>query len=195
MFTVLPVRPFAGLNPGRADVLRRALVKQNSRLVREIEKEFVESARQRGHAGEKIREVWELVAGFNGYAFCKAHSTAYGVEAYQAAWLKRYYPAEFMAGVLTNGKGFYHPLALCPRMPSARLEVAASIREPAGSSFRAERQIYSRAADARERTDHSNQRGDGGRTRGRSVRLDGLLLCSSWPIGRRVGSDDPRRRV
>lgn len=54
--------------------------------------------------------IWELVAGFNGYAFCKAHSTAYGVEAYQAAWLKRYYPAEFMAGVLTNGKGFYHPL-------------------------------------------------------------------------------------
>jgi len=47
---------------------------------------------------------------FVGYAFCKAHSTAYGVEAYQAAWLKRYYPAEFMAGVLTNGKGSYHPL-------------------------------------------------------------------------------------
>jgi DNA-directed DNA polymerase III PolC len=101
---------FAGLNPGRADVLRRALVKQNSRLVREIEKEFMECAHARGHSGKKIREVWELVAGFNGYAFCKAHSTAYGVEAYQAAWLKRYYPAEFMAGVLTNGKGFYHPL-------------------------------------------------------------------------------------
>jgi DNA polymerase III alpha subunit len=50
------------------------------------------------------------VSGFNGYAFCKAHSTAYGVEAYQAAWLKRYFPAEFMAAVLTNGKGFYHPV-------------------------------------------------------------------------------------
>ena len=50
------------------------------------------------------------MTGFNGYAFNKAHSTAYGVEAYQAAWLKRYYPAEFMAGVLTNGKGFYAPL-------------------------------------------------------------------------------------
>jgi DNA polymerase III alpha subunit len=101
---------FAGLNPGRADVLRRALVKQNWPVVKEIEKEFADRARGRGHTDEKIREVWELVAGFNGYAFCKAHSTAYGVEAYQAAWLKRYYPAEFMAGVLTNGKGFYHPL-------------------------------------------------------------------------------------
>ncbi|MCX8108357.1 MAG: hypothetical protein N3G20_06090, partial [Verrucomicrobiae bacterium] len=48
--------------------------------------------------------------GFHGYAFCKAHSTAYGVEAYQSAWLKRYFPAEYMAAVLTNGKGFYQPL-------------------------------------------------------------------------------------
>jgi DNA-directed DNA polymerase III PolC len=101
---------FAGLNPGRADVLRRALVKQKWAVVQEIAKEFDESARARGHTDEKIREVWELVIGFNGYAFCKAHSTAYGVEAYEAAWLKRYYPAEFMAGVLSNGKGFYHPV-------------------------------------------------------------------------------------
>ena len=54
--------------------------------------------------------MWGLVTGFAGYAFCKAHSTAYGVEAYQSAWLKRNYPAEFMAAVLTNGKGFYDPL-------------------------------------------------------------------------------------
>jgi DNA polymerase-3 subunit alpha len=58
----------------------------------------------------KIVEVWDLVSGFAGYAFCKAHSTAYGVEAYQSAWLKHYYPVEFMAAVLSNGKGFYHPL-------------------------------------------------------------------------------------
>ena len=51
-----------------------------------------------------------MVAGFQGYAFCKAHSTAYGVEAYQSAWIKLHYPAPFMAAVLTNGKGFYHPL-------------------------------------------------------------------------------------
>lgn len=101
---------FAGLNPGRADVLRRALVKQNRKMVQEIGVEFAASARSQGHDDAKIGEVWELVTGFNGYAFCKAHSTAYGVEAYQAAWLKRYHPAEFMAGVLTNGKGFYHPL-------------------------------------------------------------------------------------
>ena len=101
---------FAGLNPGRADVLRRALNKQKRAVIAEIQEEFFASARARGHDEEKIVEVWGLVAGFAGYAFCKAHSTAYGVEAYQSAWLKCYYPAEFMAAVLTNGKGFYDPL-------------------------------------------------------------------------------------
>jgi DNA polymerase III alpha subunit len=101
---------FAGLSPGRADVLRRALNKQRRVVIGEIQREFFASAKTRGHSPEKIDEVWGLVAGFAGYAFCKAHSTAYGVEAYQSAWLKRNYPAEFMAAVLTNGKGFYDPL-------------------------------------------------------------------------------------
>src|SRR5688572_28764954 len=76
---------FAGLPPGRADVLRRALNKQKRTVIEEIRGEFFASARARGHSQEKIVEVWELVTGFAGYAFCKAHSTAYGVEAYQAA--------------------------------------------------------------------------------------------------------------
>lgn len=101
---------FAGLSGGRADVLRRALVKQQWDTVRTIGEEFAASARKRGHSEENLREVWDLVTGFNGYAFCKAHSTAYGVEAYQSAWLKLRFPAEFMAGVLGNGKGFYSPL-------------------------------------------------------------------------------------
>jgi DNA polymerase III alpha subunit len=101
---------FAGLPPGRADVLRRALNKQKRPIIEEIRQEFLASSIARGHLLEKIQEVWGLVTGFAGYAFCKAHSTAYGVEAYQAAWLKCNYPAEFMAAVLTNGKGFYAPL-------------------------------------------------------------------------------------
>jgi DNA polymerase III alpha subunit len=101
---------FAGLPPGRADILRRALGKEKLDIIAQIGAEFTACARARGQAEEKIKEVWELATGFRGYAFCKAHSTAYGVEAYQSAWLKRYYPAWFMAAVLTNRKGFYHPL-------------------------------------------------------------------------------------
>jgi DNA polymerase III alpha subunit len=101
---------FAGLTPGRADVLRRALVKQNHKMIEEIGGDFFRCARERGRSEMDIANVWRLVCAFQGYAFCKAHSTAYGVEAYQSAWLKRYYPAEFMAAVLSNGKGFYQPL-------------------------------------------------------------------------------------
>ncbi|MEN9677416.1 MAG: hypothetical protein RIS76_3312 [Verrucomicrobiota bacterium] len=126
---------FAGLSPGRADVLRRALVKQKRAVVAEIAGEFAAAAKTKGHDDAKITEVWELVTGFNGYAFNKAHSTAYGVEAYQAAWLKRYHPAEFMAGVLTNGKGFYQPLVYvleCHRLGLTFLP--PSVNEP-GPAF------------------------------------------------------------
>src|SRR5438045_9700527 len=91
-------------------------------------------ARARGHPYEQIIEVWELVSGFAGYAFCKAHSAAYGVEAYQSAWLKRYYPAEFMAAVLTNGKGFYAPLVYvleCHRLGTPLLPPSINARGPA----------------------------------------------------------------
>jgi DNA-directed DNA polymerase III PolC len=129
---------FAGLPPGRADVLRRALNKQKRAVIAEIQGEFFASARARGHAPEKIEEVWGLVAGFAGYAFCKAHSTAYGVEAYQSAWLKRNYPAEFMAAVLTNGKGFYDPLVYV--LESRRLGLKflpPTVNEP-GPQFKVE---------------------------------------------------------
>src|SRR5262249_35155845 len=101
---------FAGLPPGRGDVLRRALNKQKHSVIEALSAEFIESSLARGHSIEKTAEIWNLVTSLSGYAFCKAHSTAYGVEAYQSGWLKRYFPAEFMAAVLTNGKGFYDPL-------------------------------------------------------------------------------------
>ena len=101
---------FAGMPPGRADVLRRALGKERWDEVERIGAEFAACAHRLGRTAVDIEAVWKLVCGFGGYAFCRAHSTAYGVEAYQAAWLKCYYPAEFMAAVLTNGKGFYRPL-------------------------------------------------------------------------------------
>jgi DNA-directed DNA polymerase III PolC len=101
---------FAGLPSGQADVLRRALVKEKLNVVAEIGREFGACARRRGRTEDEIERVWKLVTGFHGYAFCRAHSTAYGVEAYQSAWLKHYFPAEFLAAVLTQGKGFYRPL-------------------------------------------------------------------------------------
>jgi DNA polymerase III, alpha subunit len=88
---------FAGLSAGRADILRRALVKCQQEKIIEIGREFVAAAQATGRTPDEIKAVWTLVCGFQGYAFCRAHSTAYGVEAYEAAWLKRHHPAEFLA--------------------------------------------------------------------------------------------------
>lgn len=101
---------FAGMSAGRADILRRALVKGRVMDAEEFFGEFRDHAKKAGRNAEETARVWRLVMGFHGYAFCRAHSTAYGVEAYQAARLKLYHPAEFLSGVLTHGKGFYDRL-------------------------------------------------------------------------------------
>ncbi len=127
---------FAGLPPGRADTLRRALSKGKRPLIEEIRLEFMAAARLRGHGGQLVEDVWAMIASFTGYAFCKAHSTAYGVEAYQSAWLKHYYPVEFMAAVLSNGKGFYDPLVYileCHRLGIAILPPTVNRPGPAFS--------------------------------------------------------------
>lgn len=101
---------FAGMVPGQADILRRALVKMQDAKIAEMRVAFETCARAAGRGAAETGAVWELVHGFRGYAFCRAHSTAYALEAWQAAWLKTYHPAEFLAAVLTHGKGFYPPL-------------------------------------------------------------------------------------
>ncbi|MFM8788836.1 MAG: fused DNA polymerase IV/DNA polymerase III subunit alpha, partial [Chthoniobacterales bacterium] len=101
---------FAGWDAGRADILRRMLVKNRMANVDAWRAEFAAAARQQGRNEDEITEVWDLLMQFRGYAFCRAHSTAYGLEAYEAAQLKRYHPAEFLASVLTHGKGFYSRL-------------------------------------------------------------------------------------
>jgi DNA-directed DNA polymerase III PolC len=101
---------FAGWDAGRADILRRMLVKNRMANVDAWRDEFAAAARGKGRTDEEITAVWDLLMQFRGYAFCRAHSTAYGLEAYEAAQLKRYWPAEFLASVLTHGKGFYSRL-------------------------------------------------------------------------------------
>ena len=54
-----------------------------------------------------IERVWEVVAAFGGFGFCKAHAAAFAIPVYQSAWLKRHHPAAFYAGVLTHDPGMY----------------------------------------------------------------------------------------
>ena len=105
---------FAGLNLGAADVLRRALNKQKASMIRTMKREFYASARIQWRREEEIDTVWGLLEGFSGFMFHKAHSAEYAVEAFQGAWLKRRWPAHYLAALLSNYRGFY---AHSPTMP------------------------------------------------------------------------------
>jgi error-prone DNA polymerase len=68
---------------------------------------FREAAAANGYTTETIDRVWEVLAAFGAFGFCKAHAAAFAVPVYQSAWLKRHHPAAFYAGVLTHDPGMY----------------------------------------------------------------------------------------
>ncbi len=104
---LLVATEFAGMNLGRADVLRRALSKHDAALVAELKSEFHAAALLKGRRPREINAVWPLLEGFAGFMFNKAHSAEYAVEAFQGAWLKLRWPAHYIAAILSNYRGFY----------------------------------------------------------------------------------------
>ena len=110
---VLQIAHFvAGLSLAQADTLRRAMTK--ARLKKEfmrIREAFINGARQRGLTIRQAETVWTFLAQFVGYGFNKAHSATYGTIAYQTAYLKYYFPVEYMCAVLNNQGGFYGRMA------------------------------------------------------------------------------------
>ncbi len=99
----------AGFTPAEADELRRAMThKRSPDQMEAIRSRFMEGATSRGMSPPGARAIFESLAKFSGYGFCKAHSATYGEFSYQASYLKAHFPAEFMAAVLANEAGFYH---------------------------------------------------------------------------------------
>jgi DNA polymerase-3 subunit alpha len=95
----------AGFTLAKADLMRRAMGKKDKALMAEMKKEFVEGAVGRGIAQKTAIEIFELIEKFASYGFNKSHSVAYSVIAYQTAYLKAHYPAEFMAATLSSEMG------------------------------------------------------------------------------------------
>jgi DNA polymerase-3 subunit alpha len=91
-----------GYTLGGADLLRRAMGKKKQSEMDKQRVVFVEGAGQKGVDEKTANEVFDMMAKFAGYGFNKSHSAAYSVVAYQTAYLKAHYPAEFMAAVLTT---------------------------------------------------------------------------------------------
>jgi DNA polymerase-3 subunit alpha len=95
----------AGFSLGRADVLRRAMGKKDVNEMQKMQVEFVAGAKEKGVDVKNAEEIFEVMAKFALYGFNRSHSAAYSVVAFQTAYLKANYPAEYMAAVLTHNMG------------------------------------------------------------------------------------------
>ena len=92
----------AGFSKGDADVLRKAMGKKQKSVLDKMKAQFVDGAIKKGHAKDILEKVWTDWEAFAQYAFNKSHSTCYAFVAYQTAYLKAHYPAEYMSAVLNH---------------------------------------------------------------------------------------------
>ncbi|RYE20661.1 MAG: DNA polymerase III subunit alpha, partial [Sphingobacteriales bacterium] len=91
-----------GFTKGDADVLRKAMGKKQIEVLNKMETQFMDGAIAKGHPKDKLTKIWNDWKAFAQYAFNKSHSTCYAFVAYQTAYLKAHYPAEYMSAVLNN---------------------------------------------------------------------------------------------
>jgi len=102
----------AKLSLGQADLLRRAMTKsRNQKDFLRLHDSFFRGALQNGLNQTQAEAIWSFLSHFVGYGFNKAHSATYGTIAYQTAFLKYYFPVEYMCAVLNNPGGFYSRMA------------------------------------------------------------------------------------
>ncbi|OUR94641.1 DNA polymerase III subunit alpha [Flavobacteriales bacterium 34_180_T64] len=92
----------ASFTKGEADVLRKAMGKKIFALLEKLKPKFLDGGEANGHPRAVLEKIWKDWEAFASYAFNKSHSTCYAWIAYQTAYLKAHYPAEYMAAVLSN---------------------------------------------------------------------------------------------
>ena len=98
------VQRIGGFSLGEADLIRRAMGKKDAQIMADNKSKFAQGAQNQGFDKAKAEELWELIVKFAGYGFNKSHSAAYALITFETAYLKTYYPKEFMAALLTSEK-------------------------------------------------------------------------------------------
>ncbi|MFC5041328.1 DNA polymerase III subunit alpha [Ornithinimicrobium kibberense] len=94
-----------GVSLAQADEVRRAMGTPQGQA--EVELWWRAAAADRGYRPEDVDRIWEVLAAFASFGFCKAHAAAFALPTYQSAWLKTHHTAAFLAGVLTHDPGMY----------------------------------------------------------------------------------------
>jgi len=109
-----------GFSMGKADLLRRAMGKKKKELMAEQRQLFIKGCAEKNIDKKLADDIFDLMAKFAGYGFVKPHSTCYALVAFQTAYLKRHYPAEFMAATLSSEMGTTNRVVIlideCKRM-------------------------------------------------------------------------------
>ena len=100
------VQALAGFSLGQADILRRAMGKKKHELLMKQKEGFLKGTKENGIPDELANKIFELLTHFADYGFNKSHSAAYALVAWQTAYLKAHYPAEFMAAMLSSVKDY-----------------------------------------------------------------------------------------
>ena len=95
-------RQLAGFTRGESDALRKAMGKKKKDIVDAMKPKFIEGGKQNGHDPKVLEKIWADWEAFASYAFNKSHAACYSWVAYQTAYLKANYPAEFMAAIMTR---------------------------------------------------------------------------------------------
>ncbi len=101
---MMVAQELAGYSMADADNLRRAMGKKIKSVMAAEEEKFVAGCLSQGHSEETGREMFRLIGHFAGYGFNRSHAAGYGLVAYQTAYLKAHYPAEYLASLLTATK-------------------------------------------------------------------------------------------
>src|SRR4029078_7537765 len=116
----------AGYSLGKADLLRRAMGKKKAEVMAKEKAGFLDGAKEKKVDSKIAERVFDLMEKFPGYGFNRSHSAAYGLLTYQTAYLKRYYPVEFFAALLTCDKD--DPDAVVKFIAEARANDIAVLR-------------------------------------------------------------------
>lgn len=95
-------RQLANFTRGESDALRKAMGKKKKDIVDAMKPKFIEGGKKNGHDPKVLEKIWADWEKFASYAFNKSHATCYSWVAYQTAYLKAHYPAEFMAGNMSR---------------------------------------------------------------------------------------------
>jgi DNA polymerase-3 subunit alpha len=106
------VQKIGGFSLGKSDIVRRAMGKKKIELMKEYKSQFADGAEEQGLDRKIAEDLFDLIEKFAGYGFNKSHSAAYAMITFQTAYLKTYYPAEFMASLLSTERDNMNKIAL-----------------------------------------------------------------------------------